>query len=551
MSEVCKELEVFGEEIKKASEVLPDEASREFISRNVLTNLLYWDPKGYPDRYTFLIFLQLSPRNEGYTFDDVLKELYKVMGGDKEEYKKYVERSLDILLDIGLLVAKWSKRDKNLVRTFIPRSELGLLSKEHRDNVLAIQGVDLRKPIFETEEDKTSVLLPLLIHLWMGFPAKYSFFRKVLDINLYLAHIADIIDPDHPKFKLKLKNTIDYKKFWNLLRELTDKIYESNIRFSHYRKKLAIYDLEDWIKEKIREGKITQCKMRYLLDFDEENFDKNLPIRNIIIVPIVNFEIEEDKLPSTEEREIICTLMSWDFVKRLLLESLKKTKDELEVKEIEFGWKWLKDVKEDEYEKIKDELEEELKEFEYELSEMGDIYEGIQIDLYEKLVLNEIKDKIRKIEVDLCKRITEEIERENPSVLVALARKGDTIINHLKKIAEMKAYKDTEINELFNNFGEKISKIEIINDFVFVKKINDFLEKKILIFDDAIDEGRNLEKILYEIRNKVDEENWRKFKNNLKIFAYIVNENNRNKINEKLRNFGLNYESLSVGYWLS
>ena len=483
------ELEVFGEKIKRASEVLP-EASREFISRNVLTNLFYWDPKEYPDRYAFLTFLGLCS-DKGHTFRDVVEKLYPLV--DKNKVIKYAERSLDVLRDAGLVYTRWENQDGKYTKKFFPTEELRGFSK-YAGDIGIIYDADLRKSIFKTEEKEADVLLPLIINLWMGFPDKYSFSRRVLDSCLYMAYIGDIGDSNQ-KLELELKEPIYYKDIWKIFSKFSDcNIYDSNIRFCSPRKKLGIYDLDIEALEDI----IIQSKLRFALNVDENEFDDNLPIKSMTIVPEVNCEASNRGIYELLESE-------------LLLKFLRETEDELRVKKINLGGKKL------------EELVTELKKDRYELGKI-DFSKDFSPEVSKKLVLKEIRDKNNKTEIDFYEKLTKQIEEYNPKVLVTSSERVYKIVNHL-------------------NWSEKI-KIESIDELTKP-------HKKVLVLDYAIDSEEKLRRILEEIKGKMSEKDWNEFKNDGGIFTYVAYESAKDKIFDVLRDFDLKVDRFYANYWLS
>ena len=82
-------------------------------------------------------------------------------------------------------------------------------------------------------------------------------------------------------------------------------------------------------------------------------------------------------------------------------------------------------------------------------------------------------------------------------------------------------------SNLQNSFAKKLE-----NE----KKLEE-LEKIIIIFDDAIDEGKHIKEIIKDIHKILGEEQFKKM--DIKIGAYIVNKNCINELKEGLRkNYG-------------
>ena len=129
---------------------------------------------------------------------------------------------------------------------------------------------------------------------------KKAFLEEVLNIMDYLAHIGEIIDPDHLIITGNLKDPLSYESIQEALEDICNMmpgsdVYEADIRYYHpSRKKMGIYGLpcKEWIgedAEKIGVDKsIFQCKIRFIFFLNEDATTEKFQI-----IPIVNPKIVE------------------------------------------------------------------------------------------------------------------------------------------------------------------------------------------------------------------------------------------------------------------
>jgi hypothetical protein len=132
---------------------------------------------------------------------------------------------------------------------------------------------------------------------------KKAFLEEVLNIMEYLAHIGEIIDPDHLIITGNFKDPLSYETIRKALGDICNKIpksdvYEADIKYYHpLRKKMGIYGLPcpDWIgedAEKIGVDKslesIYQCKIRFIFFLNEDATTEKFQI-----IPIINPKIVE------------------------------------------------------------------------------------------------------------------------------------------------------------------------------------------------------------------------------------------------------------------
>lgn len=129
---------------------------------------------------------------------------------------------------------------------------------------------------------------------------KKAFLEEVLNIMDYLAHMGEIIDPDHLIITGDFKDPLSYETIREALEDICNRIpgsdvYEADIRYYHpSRKKMGIYGLpcQEWIgedAEKIGVDKsIFQCKIRFIFFLNEAATTEKFQI-----IPIVNPKIVE------------------------------------------------------------------------------------------------------------------------------------------------------------------------------------------------------------------------------------------------------------------
>ena len=127
-----------------------------------------------------------------------------------------------------------------------------------------------------------------------------EFLEEVLNIMSYLAHIGEIIDPDHLIINGNFNVPLPYETLREALGDICKRIpgsdvYEADIRYYHpTRKKMGIYGLpcQEWIgedAEKIGVDKsIFQCKIRFIFFLNEDATTEEFQI-----IPIVNPKIVE------------------------------------------------------------------------------------------------------------------------------------------------------------------------------------------------------------------------------------------------------------------
>ena len=140
---------------------------------------------------------------------------------------------------------------------------------------------------------------------------KKAFLEEVLNIMDYLAHIGEIIDPDHLIITGDFKNPLSYESIREALEDICNRIpgsdvYEADIRYYHpLRKKMGIYGLpcQEWIgedAEKIGVDKsIFQCKIRFIFFLNEDATTEKFQI-----IPIVNPKIVEGEIGACNHSDL-------------------------------------------------------------------------------------------------------------------------------------------------------------------------------------------------------------------------------------------------------
>lgn len=310
--------ECFGEKIER---VLIEDI-KPIIEENILAGFFF------PFCRIGLGLIFLTPPHEKKTFDQ-LSEILQKQNFLINNNRKYLERALDILLDTGLFSAKWGKIEQNggllkWARQFSNRNEIVTRLQPYRSHIKAF-----------------SLLSSIQLLRWFEMLSQISGeLERVLKMGAYLAYVGDIAESDHWRITIKFKSSLYYRNLWRVLYKISKgNIYDSNIKFYHERKKLAIYGLDEWIRKKVKDIqdnykgvslKITQCKIRLLLEPEkapeEIEGEYDFPISKLLVVPIVNFEISglneeiENDYPIKID-EIASTLaceLTNQFIKRLI-----------------------------------------------------------------------------------------------------------------------------------------------------------------------------------------------------------------------------------------
>lgn len=131
--------------------------------------------------------------------------------------------------------------------------------------------------------------------------------------------------------------------------------------------------------------------------------------------------------------------------------------------------------------------------------------------------------QIEEIESKLKKYVNEKlIKYGEKKVLVTIPRKGHVLIDHLEQDPDIK-------KKLKDTFKNRVTAEEFFDR-------NDLHNESLIIFDDAVDEGRKITDFLqkYERNLCKSKDDFLIRKENIKIGAFVVNEKNYSKlVNEK------------------
>jgi len=534
--------ECFGQDVKKVKET----EIEPLVKQNLLMNfflpfcriglgLIFWTDTNSDNG-------QEQGDKRGYTFNELCELINKKYSVSKEILRKHLERALDILLDIGLFSAKWGKKEGNCwERLFYNRNEVAKRLTPYKDYI--------------SSSLNSIKLFQFLEMLLLGPNKNPFFFSKILKINAYLAHIGDIIDHDHWHINVKCESPIFYSTLWEVLKQISNnKIYDTNIKFHHERKKISIYGLDEWIKGKISElegryrvFKITQCKLRFLLEPEEAPKEKDsqydFPIKRFLIVPIVNFKVEDNDLKVEEEYPSIIDEIMTKLGQKLIEEFFNKFKNLLNCN-FEFNAKCeLLQFKLENYE----DFENYFKNIRH-----GNWESNLKMDLthlsyWKSFVPKTIRDKAKYMEEHFKRCLVEKIKecelKGDSNVLVTLARKGNVLVKHLYEISSENDNFVTTLKNSFKFNQNKDTDFHSLSDTEFFIKIEkgSFKDRTInhlVIFDDAVDEGKKLEDILKKIQDK-KKEGKIKIKN-VDVIAFVANKDNLDIYQDLQKKFVIN-----------
>ena len=481
-------------------------------TENVLERIFGYDPAAAR------IFLYTTKRrNEGYSYEDLIEI------SDKEN----VERVLDKLLDAGILTAKWKRVNGYWERRFFNRGEISIPFQN----------------LHEQQHIK-------LIELYKKFFAISGFRREVENrIINYFAHIGEILDPDHLIIEGLLLEKIPYEELWKKMQELRKEInggvYESDIKSYHpSKKKIGIYDIPYDIKSKIE---IPQRKIRFIFFLDG-----NAEAYKFQLIPIINPKIPcikkkecsynydykfcendfADYRDAYGEEEVCrdCILfnITMDFVSEFLSHFRKK----LNFKINKCFWNYMsskyKDTNIGNRNKIKEILMEKL-------PELKELFKSAEQEIQEphdefkppKFLHEEIENIEKEIE-EIMERIGNYANKHGYKFLVLLLRKGYAFVEH-----------KTDDKTIKEKLEEK--RLKVVSDEEFKLKLKIWKLKdekkleeleKIIIFDDAIDKGEHVKKIIKDIHKILGEEKFKKM--DIKICLLYTSPSPRDRTRSRM-----------------
>ena len=180
--------------------------------------------------------------------------------------------------------------------------------------------------------------------------------------------------------------------------------------------------------------------------------------------------------------------------------------------------------------------ENKIKKILMEKPELKELFEDAEQEIQEphdefkppKFLREEIENIEKEIE-EIMERIGDYANKHGYKFLVLLLRKGYAFVEHKTD--------DKTIKEKLEKKGLKVISDEEFKLKLKIWKLKDEKKleelKKIIIFDDAIDEGKHIKEIIEDIRKILGEEKFKKM--DIKIGAYIVNKNCINELKEELR----------------
>ena len=526
--------ECFGPEVGKVK----TKEIESLVEHNLLVSFFH------PFCRVGLVLIFRAQDENGHTFEKLchlVNEMYLAI--PKEDLQKHVERALDILLDIGLFSAKWGKKVNKWGRLFYNRNEVASRVAPYKDYLKASDLIE------------SCQFLEVLL---LGPNENPSFFYEILKINAYLAHISDIIDPDHWHINVACEPSISYTTLWKVLEQISrSRICDDNIKFYHERKKIAIYGLDRWIEKYIpklkkeygiEDLKITQCKLRFLLEPEKEpqkqNSHYDFPVKRFLIVPIVNFQFDDLEIEEGEEYPSIIDEISSKLVQRLICEFFNQFK-----LDCDFTFNAESKL-----------LECKLKNFANFKNSFGNVLcrygnwnpnfkmELKHLECWESFVPQTIRKRVEAMEKQfkqcLIRKLKECKLNGDSNVLVTLARKGNVLVKHLYEISSSDSDFVTTLKRCFKFNQRERADFHSISDAEFFIKIEngDFKNEtidRLIIFDDAIDKGKKLENVLKRIQNKKGE---KKIDiKNIDVIVFVANKDNTTSLSKDLKEkFGAN-----------
>ena len=489
-------------------------------TENVLERMLGYDPAAAE------IFLYTTKRrNEGYSYEELINRI-----SDEED----VERVLDKLLDAGILTAKWEKVNGYWERRFFNRGEI---SKPFQ-NIKQFQNIDKHIKPMELYEKFVNIdehIQP--IELYEKFVTISGFRREVENrIINYFAHIGEILDPDHLIIEGSLELKMPYEELWEKMQELREEIngggvYESDIKSYHpSKKKIGIYDIP-YEKSEIE---IPQRKIRFIFFLDG-----NAEAYKFQLIPIINPKIPRIKKKECsynydykfcendfadyrnayggEEvcRDCILFNITMNFVSEFLSHFRKKFNFKIN----KCFWNYISSKYEDTNIGNENKIKEILME---KLPELKELFEDAEQEIQEphdefkppKFLHEEIENIEKEIE-EIMERIGNYANKHGYKFLVLLLRKGYAFVEHKTDNKTIKEKLEEKGLEVVSDEEFKLKlKIWKLKD---EKKLEEL--RKIIIFDDAIDKGEHVKKIIKDIYKILGEEKFKKM--DIKIGAYI------------------------------
>jgi len=501
---------------------------------------------GDDDAMLRVFLLTASQQDGGRSYQGLIEEF-------KDDERGDVERALDKLLDVGLLSARWEEvkgEENKWERRFYNRGEVssqfeGFSRYAKGDYLAQASKVDLF--------DNWLELLERLSGL-SGFTKEVS--DKIIN---YFAHIAEILDPDHLIIKGYFKKPLAYEELWKALSKIKEDmpgsgIYESDIRYYHPdKKKIAIYNLpcHTWIRTNIGiDNSNFQCKMRFIFSLND-----NAEATEFQIIPIVNPVIKGGN-PKTCPHDldykfcnsryssiyddvcIDCVLftvikhITLSFIKEYFLANniIKNYEPSID----KYTWDYFRRKYPDIWDRLKEQLDGIL--FKHAGGERASQAENSILKMPEFLY-KEIKGIEEEIGDVLLSKVGKYAKDNGYTILVLPLRKGYAFVKHSAFVKTK--IDNSEIEKVLiedYNFEDIISDKEFKFELMRAKKdgkLKKWYNKKIIIFDDAINEGKHIKQEILDFLNA--KEYFKPLLENIKIGAYIANEKHLDELKAKLK----------------
>jgi len=468
---------------------------------------------GYDCEAAKMFLYTVEKRTNGYPYEELISIIQ-----NREE----AERILDKLEGAGILTPKWVNVDGHWERRFFNRQEV---SKPYQDILVCI-----------SEHTRLSDIYKKLSKM-------DGFYREVENklIN-YFAHIGEILDPHYLIIKGSLER-IPYEKLWRKMQELkeeikADGVYEADTIIAYHpsRKKIGIYDIPvnsksiETPERKLRfvfflngggEARrfqmvpvispiipcITECSYDYEHEFCNKDFEKYRKAygEEEVCRDCILFNITTDTIP-----ELLC-LFGYEFnakIKNCSWDSMSR-----KYRNTEIG-------KENKIEEILTEKLPELEKlFESTEPEIQEPYEEYQPPRFLREEIGKVESEIK----DFMERVGN-YAKENGYKSLVIPSNGYALVKH-------------KINGKTIEERLKENGIEIISD----EELRDRLRSgenseelgKIIMVDDAIDEGRYVTGVIGDLYNILGKERF--WEMDIKVGAYLANKSNINRLKEELK----------------
>ena len=489
-------------------------------TENVLERMLGYDPTSAE------IFLYTAERrDEGYSYNELIKRIPN---------KEYVESALDKLEDAGILTRKWVKDEGHWEMRFFNRREISKpfqkISKQMKPIKLAEKFVNMDKSV------KLSELWRELINT-KGFPREVE--NRLIN---YFAHIGEILDPHYLIIEGSLER-IPYEKLWRKMHEFKEEInaggvYEADTIIAYHpsRKKIGICDIPvnsksiETPERKLRfvfflngggEARrfqmvpvispiipcITECSYDYEHKFCNKDFEKYRRAyrEEEVCRDCILFNITTDTIP-----ELLC-LFGYEFnarIKNCSWDSMSRKYRNTEIGN-ENGIRKILTEKLPELEKLFESTEPEIQE----------PYEEYQPPRFLREEIGKVESEIK----DFMERVSDYAKKNGYKSLV-IPSNGYALVKH--------EIDGKTIEERLKEKG-----VEIISDeelrYRLMSGENSEELRKIIVVDDAIDEGENIEGVTRDLYNILGKERFGEM--DIKVGAYLANKNNINRLKEELK----------------